>query len=118
MALKMLSVVMGAKDPKAAASAIGGVSADGDVSVIDLCRLLVRGPVPITKAIAAASKIECPAESARYQIQGYFYKCLLGAKSPRDASWFLSVLSVTGTPYPQSPTLAPLMVSLGDLLLE
>lgn len=85
--------------------------------VIDLCRLLISGGSWI-KAMAIIERMdqnENP-EGVRLVVCNYIAKALLNAKSDKNADRLLLILDAFAQPYNQSENLAPLLLSIGNVL--
>lgn len=87
--------------------------------VIDLCRFLANpkgGVAEATKLIKNLEQVE--AEAVRIQICRYFEKIFLSAKGEDSALYALSVLESFKNPYRQTDGLAPLILSVGEVLFQ
>ena len=91
-------------------------SAEDSKTVIDLCRLLARGGKWV-EAVSLISKMEERPESVRIIVCNYFAKVTLGARDDRSAQRALAVLDSFSTPYNDSEGQAPLLLSVGRLLV-
>lgn len=90
----------------------------GDTAeAIDLCRVLYASSPPTWKrCMAILAKIENPnAESIRRVVEAYGARVV--AKKP-DPLRELEVLEAFATPYPQTSTLAPLLLSIAQVAYE
>lgn len=115
-ALVNLALCRDITDRKEAADVLRTASvADGP---IELCRFLIRGGSWM-KAMAIIGKLvdENP-ESIRIIVCNYFGKVAMGSKSDKDAMAALSVIDNFATPYNQSEGFAPLLLSMGRVLLS
>lgn len=118
LALTALSKVRGCASRKEAAALLAEVL-EGDDAVLELCRGLASGKLDWKRAMKLVGDIgDVAPESVRLQVTGYFSKVAAGAASARAAGAALAVLEAFGQPYPPVNQLYPLMLSLGELLLD
>jgi DNA polymerase III gamma/tau subunit len=116
-ALTLLSQARGCKDRAAAARLLK--EADGeDGEVGDLCRLLMKGPTWEQAMTALKPLKDTNAESIRIPIVNYFTAVALNAKSDKAAGVACTVLSAFGEPYPDTNNIAPVLVSLAQVILQ
>lgn len=114
-ALTMLSKVHDCKDEAEAAVLLQ--SPDENKEVIDLCRLLVSGDLSWKKVTETLKAIdELPAESVRIVVTNYLAKCVLGARSDKDAMRLLDMLEVFSKPCQTSDKMAPILIAFGRLV--
>lgn len=93
------------------------ISADGSPQIIDLCRALYKGSSR-DKLLAIVADIEgYSAETVRNIVCSYFTKVALNPKAPSFES-ALAILVAFGTPYPQSNTLYPVIISIANLFAD
>jgi DNA polymerase III gamma/tau subunit len=86
-------------------------------ATIELCRYLANGGT-WGKGIVILEKLkgENP-EGVRIIVSNYFAAAAMGAKSDREALHFLSILDAFSTPYTTQDQLAPLLLSVGRVVL-
>jgi replication-associated recombination protein RarA len=108
-ALSMLPLVQDARDRQEAMAALRG--AGDDDPPLQLCRFLLKGG-SWRAAMAIVRDVE-DAESCRLAICGYFTKVALSGDGSTRA---LAVLQAFDRPYSPHEGLAPLLLSLGELL--
>lgn len=110
-----LSEVRDCTDRREAADLLKAVL-DGDAT-LDLCRLLVQGGTWV-KAMAIFEKLkdENP-EGVRIIVCNYIASVIKGAKSDGAAGKALTILDAFSTEYNQSEKHAPLLLSIGRVLL-
>jgi DNA polymerase-3 subunit gamma/tau len=87
---------------------------DSDVTLA-LCQFLAKGG-SWARAMELVSKFEGSSESARIIITNYFGAAARGAKSDKDACFFLGILDAFSQPYVQSDNVALLLLSIGKVL--
>lgn len=117
LALVMLSMVQGCEDADEVATLLA--SPVDNKEVIDLCRQLVRGDLRWQALTATLKALEgMPAESIRIVIVNYLASCLMGAKSDKEATRYLDILSVFSKPFAASDKNAPLLLAFGDLIYD
>ncbi len=111
-ALVALATVADCTDIKQARLLLRDVG-ESSKEVIELSRALMKGCTyqQAAKLVGAMGKIH--AEGARHQICGYFTKVALSGNTRA-----LAVLSAFGEPYPPTTMVYPLLLSLGELLLN
>ena len=82
--------------------------------VIDLCRMLVAGDLKWSKLCAVLKDLEdTPAETIRIVVVNYLNKCVMGARSDKDAVRLLDMLECFMKPCNTSDKLAPILVAFG-----
>lgn len=115
-ALVHLAVVDGITDRKEA-GALLKAALETD-AIRELCQLLAKpsGSWPKTMAIVQKLEEDNP-ESVRIIVMNYMASAVKGAKSDKEAGHFLSVMDAFCTPYNPSEKLAPLLLSIGRVLL-
>lgn len=90
----------------------------GKKEVIDLCRLLAKGGT-WEEALTILSAIEnTSGESVRRVVQAYFVTWAMKEKRSTQAARICAVLEAFQGPYSDSDSMAPVLLSLGQLLLE
>jgi DNA polymerase-3 subunit gamma/tau len=115
-AIKNLALCDGCETVKEASKVLAQAD-EGDTNVIDLCRALLNGNLTWEKAMELLRSLEgMDPESIRIVVTSYFAKVAMGSKGGRAAS-ALSILECFSEPYPRSPNLYPVLLSLGELLL-
>lgn len=125
MALSMLSTVSGCKGRKEAAAMLRTVTDDD--GVIEFCRFLLKsGPGPGTwrKAIAALEKTgimdpekNVSPESVRIIVVNYMAAVLKKESNDARVAEILNIVHHFSTPYTTSDKLAPILLSLGNVVL-
>lgn len=111
-ALVMLSKVHDCRDPDEAADLLQKPLDNAEI--IELCRLLVQGKATWSRVIDVLKGLEeTPAETIRIMVVNYLNKCVLGAKSDKDAMRLLDMLEVFLKPCNPSDKQAQLLVAFG-----
>ena len=114
-ALVNLALCRNLKDRKEAAQVLQ--SALQSEVVIELCRFLLAGG-SWQKAMIIANKLENEApESVRIVVCQYMAKVLLNSKTDKDAKRLLQILDAFAVSYQSSEGFAPLLLSVGRVLL-
>ena len=115
-ALVNLSICLLASTRKEAAEALRSAS-ESDV-VLELCRFLVNKGSWL-KAMAIVNKFtnENP-ESIRIAVCNYMGAALRNSKKDRQACHFLEIIDAFAEPYNSSEHMTPLLVSIGQVLLQ
>lgn len=87
-------------------------------ATLALCRYLADGKGSWGKGVAILDKLrdENP-EGVRIVVSNYFSAAAMGAKSDREALHFLSILDAFAFPYVNQDQLAPLLLSVGRVVL-
>lgn len=94
-------------------------SAVASDSTIELCRFLVKGGGSWGAAMKIVEKLkDVESESVRIVLCNYVAAVLKKVKSTRDAGRHLAILEAFEGPYHQSEKQAPLLLSLGRVLLQ
>lgn len=116
-ALSMLAVVSACTERKQAAVMLQ--SAIETPEVIDLCRLLLKGTTweRALKVVNKGGLLDVESEGVRQVILAYFTKVAKDS-SAKQAGKVLAILDAFGTPCPPRSKGYPLLLSLGDLLLD
>ncbi|MDE1868210.1 MAG: hypothetical protein KGI08_10945, partial [Thaumarchaeota archaeon] len=109
--LSNIVVARTAKTKKEAADLLKS-AIESDVT-LELCRFVANGGGSWTKCTALLDKIEDNPESVRILIFNYLAACLKGAKSDKDAVFFLQKLEAFSQPYNGTDGIAPLLLSIG-----
>lgn len=93
-------------------------SAEGDLDVIEICKLLSgRGNPTWEQVIAILKRIpETNAESIRIVTMNWMSACAMRAKKEGEALKFLQIMESFSTPYNPSEKRAPLLISIGRVL--
>lgn len=87
-------------------------------ATIELCRYLADGKGSWGKGVTILGKLaEENPEGVRIIVANYFAKAAMGAKSDREALHFLSILDAFAVPYTVTDQLAPLLLSVGRVVL-
>jgi DNA polymerase-3 subunit gamma/tau len=86
-------------------------------AVLALCQMLATGKSSWAKAMAVLSKIEDEPEGVRIVVMNYMAAAVRGATSDRAATYLLSVMDAFASPYNPSEKQAPLLLSVGRVLL-
>lgn len=115
-ALSYLAACADASDGSEAARMLEMAEPAGEV--VDLCRALVSGKgIKWSKLVTKVNKLNnTNAESVRIQIVNYVAAVLANTNDEKKAIWLLSVLDAFRGPYNQSERMAPLFMSLGELV--
>lgn len=94
-------------------------SAEEDSDVIELCRLLAgRTKATWRAAIGIINRLDTKnPESIRLTVLAYTAKALLNTKSDNDAEKLLAILEAFSKPCNMSEKMAPILLSVGQLLL-
>lgn len=92
-------------------------SAIGSAQVIDLCRALVKG-CSFATALKLVGQIEDNPESVRIVVMNYVAAVLVKTTKKSEAHNLIAILDAFRTPYNLSEKKAPLLLSLGELLLS
>jgi hypothetical protein len=91
-----------------------------DAEVIELCRLMVKRDLRWGQLTDTLKKMgdSVQPESIRIIICAYLTKCLLNARSERDAQELLYVLRQFNEPLDPTTKLAPLLVAFGRIVFD
>lgn len=91
-----------------------------DAEVIDLCRMLVSRKLTWKGLCDTLAKMgdNVQPETIRIIICAYLSKCLLGARSERDAKELLDMLRQFDQPFDPTTKLAPLLVAFGRVMFD
>lgn len=94
-------------------------SAEEDADVIELCRLLAgRTRATWRTAIGIVNRLDTKnPESIRLTVLAYTSKALLNTKADNDAEKLLAILEAFSKPCNISEKMAPILLSIGQLLL-
>ena len=92
-------------------------TAIGSAETIDLCRLLVSKSCTWQKAMTIVLKLEDNPESVRIVVCNYVSAVLMKSKNKGEAQRLLAILEAFRGPYNMSEKKAPLLLSLGELLM-
>lgn len=115
-ALVNLSTCAGVEDRAVAATLLR--SAEKNDAVLALCRFLISENHKWPKALEHLNAItDIPAESVRIIIVNYVLAVLKRERKAERASWLLHVLAAFSEPYNQTDKLAPLYLSVGELVI-
>jgi DNA polymerase III gamma/tau subunit len=118
LSLTLLAQCAGCTGRKEASKLIATAISDDNGAVADLCRELSRGlDWPRAMKVIARLEGENP-ESVRIVIQNWFSKAAMNAKSKKSAYFACTVLDAFGEPFPPGNSMAPVIVSLGRILLS
>lgn len=93
-------------------------SAIGSPQVIELCRLLVGKSCSWQKAVKIVNQLDDNPESVRIVVCNYVAAVALKSNSRSEVGRLLAILDAFRNPYNQSEKKAPLLLSLGELLLN
>lgn len=116
-AITMLSICKSATSRKVAASLIQDVGDEAEI--VELCRLLAQGSSDWKKAMKIlAPHVSSEAEGIRRQIVAYFTKVAMSAKTADSAAPALAVLDAFNEPCPQGSGITPILVGLGELMVD
>lgn len=86
---------------------------------IELCRYIAGGKTNWPAAMAIVKKIEDQNyEGVRIIVMNYMGSALKGAKTEREAAFFLKVLDCFSQPYNPAEGIAPLLLSIGRCLFS
>jgi DNA polymerase-3 subunit gamma/tau len=86
--------------------------------VIELCRFLAGGGKGAwTKVMAIVDKLPDEPEGVRIVVMNYFGSAIIKAKNDREAATFLNVLDCFAQSYNSAEGKAPLLLSIGRVLL-
>lgn len=115
-ALVNLGKVQDCKDRKEVAEVL--TSALESDATIELARFLINGGSWLKAMVIVGKLEEENPESVRIVISNYMSAAARGAKSEREALRFLTVLDAFSEPYNASERLAPLLLSIGRVLIQ
>lgn len=88
---------------------------DDTDATLALCRFLVKGGSWAT-AVKLIESVDQPPESVRIIVCNYLAAALRGAKTDREAAYFLNLLDAFAVPYNTAEGAAPLYLSVGRIL--
>lgn len=115
-ALTFLSMCRGAKNYEEVKEILDSPIDSQDI--ISFCSLLVNQTPTWSQALEQLKKCEVTnPESVRLILLNYTAKVLVNSKSEEKSKKLLSIIEAFSKPYNQSEKLAPLLLSLGTLLL-
>lgn len=110
-----LSTAHSSKTKKEAAELLEGVAEDN--AVIELCRLLLTGG-SWSRAMSVVKNLEdTNPESVRIVVCNYMASVLVSCNSDKRAQHVLHILDCFSTPYNASENRAPLLLSIGQVLM-
>jgi DNA polymerase III gamma/tau subunit len=115
-ALVNLEACREAKDKKEAATLLK-VALEGD-SIRELCQFLLKGGSWMKCAGILAKLAEENPESIRIVVCNYMAAVIRNARSDKDACSTLSILQAFSTPYNAAEQMAPLYLSVGQVLFR
>ena len=116
LALVMLAQVQDAATEDEARALVAGIGETPEV--IDLCRLIVKGPFAWQDAIKLVKAIDeqgtLQPEGIRIMVTNYMAKTLMGTKG-RQANYLLDVLHAFSKPTNPTDKMAPILLALSSL---
>lgn len=87
--------------------------------IIELCRLAIDRELTWSKLQATLKAMpDLNAETARIVLVNYLQKCILGAKSERDAIRLLNLAGPFAQPFASSDKLMPLLLAFADAIFK
>lgn len=114
--LSNLGQCQGVKDKKQAAEILK-TALEGDAT-LELCRFLIQGGSWM-KVMGIVSKLEGEnPEGVRIVVCNYIASVLKSARNDKEAVRLLQMLEAFSTPYNQSERVAPLLLSIGQVLFN
>lgn len=84
---------------------------------LELCQALAKGGGSWVKVMGIVGRITDEPEGVRILVVNYMGKALAGAKTEKDAMFFLNVLDCFSKPYNPAEGRAPLLLSIGSAML-
>lgn len=116
-ALVMLAMVHDCRDEKEAEALLESPLEDKEI--IDLCRALIDRGLSWSRLVEVLKAMpEMNAESARIVIVNYLAKCILGARSDRDAIRLLNIAEPFSRPFLSTDKLMPLLLAFADVIFK
>lgn len=115
-ALTMLAKAQGAQDMDELRDVLEGAS--DNRTVIELCRMLVKGNAQWGKVVRLVRELEdIQPESIRLTIVNYVAKALENTEQEAKAGQLLAILDAFSSPWNPSEKRAPLLLAIGVLIL-
>lgn len=114
-ALVSLSQVRDAKDKREAAQILQ--TALETEPTVELCRMLVAGTGSWQKAMSLVAKLDEDPESVRIIVNNYVAAVLIEASTDKSVMHLCRILDSFSKSYNQSDRLAPLLLSIGNVLI-
>lgn len=115
-ALVNLGMCSSASDVNEASNILS--SAIATKGTIDLCQLLLSSNASWRKAVDIVSVMEEEPESVRIVVCNYMSSVLMKSKNKTEVNKVLAILDAFRGPYNMSEKKAPLLLSLGEILMQ
>lgn len=117
-ALTYLASVHALDDPRDVADILARPLEDAEV--IDLCRMLVSRKLKWNTLCDTLTKLGegTSPETIRIIVSAYLSKCLMGARSDRDAEDLLFMLKQFREPFDPTTKLAPVLLAFGNIVFS